>query len=327
MPSCEATVATLTLNPSVDLSFFVDRLAPGEKLRCAAPRRDAGGGGINVARVIRRLGGRTLAVFAAGGANGERLKALLKAERVPQLVCAIRGETREDVTAEVRGSGEQYRFVMPGPRLGETEWRAILDVVGRTTAGTLVASGSLPPGVPVSLYGRLAVQMRGAGAKLALDAAGPALKHGLAAKVWLVKPSLAELEAEVGARLRGPAERLAACQALVERRAAEIVALSMGAAGALLVMDGLALAAQPPAITPVSVVGAGDSFLGGLVHGLAAGRDPGEALRWAVACGSAALLAPGTQLCRPLDAERLAKRVCVSAVGGSIGTPARRAAG
>lgn len=309
-----AAIATLTLNPSVDLSFFVDRFAPGEKLRCAAPRRDAGGGGVNVARVVRRLGGRAMAIFPAGGANGERLTALVRAERLPHLAQPIAGETREDITAEARESGEQYRFVMPGPTLGRTEWRGLLETAIAVAPKVLVASGSLPPGAPITFYRRLAGFTRDAGIKFALDSSGLALRHGLAGKVWLVKPNLVELQQVIGCDLRCMETRRAACRSIVARGDAEIVALSLGAEGALLVTQDVALQASAPKITPASAVGAGDSFLGGLVHALTEGNDLGEALRWGVACGTAAIAAPGTQLCRAADARRLFDRVCVAAV-------------
>lgn len=298
----------------MDLSFFVDRLTAGEKLRCQEPRRDAGGGGVNVARVIRRLGGRVLALFPAGGPNGERLRAMLKAERLPHVATSVAGETREDFTAEVRGTGDQYRFVMPGPRVTRAEIEAVLGLLSSLSPRVIVVSGSLPPGAPVTLYGRVAKIARDRGAKLALDAAGPALRHGLAGGAWLVKPNLRELEETAGHPLGDMSARLMACRSIIERGRAEIVALSMGAEGALLVTGAEALLARAPILSPVSTIGAGDSFMAALVLSLSTGLGPGEALRRAVAAGSAALLSPGTQLCRASDMERLLDRVSVGAL-------------
>ena len=315
MPSrAPAPIVTLTLNPSVDLSFFVDRLAPREKLRCQEPRRDAGGGGVNVARAIRRLGGRAVAVFPAGGPNGERLQAMLKAERLAVIATPAAGETREDFTAEVRATADQYRFVMPGPRLTTGELQGVLSALASLSPAVLVASGSLPPGAPVTFYGRLARSLRSRGAKLALDAAGPALRHGLAGGVWLVKPNLRELEEIVGAPLNAIEPRVRACRSIIESGHAELVALSMGAAGALLVSADQALLANAPAVAAVSTIGAGDSFMGALVLALSTGLSHDQALQRAVAAGSAALLAPGTQLCRASDAKRLLDRVSATAL-------------
>jgi 6-phosphofructokinase 2 len=309
-----APVATLTLNPSLDLSFSVEALAPGRKLRCHSPRLDAGGGGINVARVIRRLGGKAVAVLPLGGANGQKLRALLTAERMPFIAQEISGETREDFTAEVRATGDEYRFVMPGPRLSPADRDGLMRTAEAVGSRVLVASGSLAPGVPVTFYGRLAERAAAAGVKMALDASGAALRHGVAAGVWLVKPNLDELEELAGAPLPSLADRLAACRAIIARGGAEIVALSMGADGALLVTAERSLAARAPTVTPVSTVGAGDSFMGGLVRALADGSKPDAALRLAVAAGSAALLAPGTQLSRAADVRRLTSRVCVNEI-------------
>ncbi|MFI4936595.1 MAG: 1-phosphofructokinase family hexose kinase [Caulobacterales bacterium] len=313
-PGRAGPVATLTLNPSVDLCASVDRIEPTRKLRCYDVRRDPGGGGINIARVIRRLGGRAVAIFPAGGAPGERLKAMLRAERTPFHSLDIAGETREDFTAQDHLTGEQYRFVMPGPRLKPAEWAAALDAVATLdpAPAILAASGSLPPGAPAGLYGRLAMSARSTGIRLALDAAGPALRYGLAAGVWLVKPNLRELEELTGHPLPDMASRLEACRAIVSHGGAEIVALSMGAQGALLVSASEAWRAEAPALTPLSAIGAGDSFMAALTWALHAGAAPAEALRRAVAAGSAALLAPGTQLCRAADVRRLLERVCVS---------------
>src|SRR5579872_1080419 len=324
-----AAIATLTINPAADLCFEVDRIEPVRKLRTSAPRRDPGGGGINVARVVRRLGGKAVAVLAAGGPTGARLKLLLRAERVPFEAIEIVGETREDITAVDRASRQQYRFVMPGPRLRPAEQAEILARLAalRPTPAVVVASGSLTPGAPVGLYGRLARQLRAKGVKLALDTSGPALKAALEAGVWLFKPNLGELRAVTGAPLSTLPERLAACQAAIGRGGAELVALSMGAEGAMLVGREQAWIAGAPVVTVASAVGAGDSFMAGLVLALAEGSPSPEALRRAVAAGTAALLAEGTQLARAADAERLAARVGVSALCEAAPNRKRRLAG
>lgn len=311
-PPTAASIATVTLNPAVDLSFDLDRLTPAQKLRCDHLRRDPGGGGINVARVIRRLGGEALAIFPAGGPTGDRLGVLLDHDLTPRLTIPVAAETRESFAAEERSTGDQYRFVMPGERLQAAEWRAVLAAVAAQKPQIVVASGSLPPGVPIGVYGHLARACRSAGCKLVLDAARAPLAQGLAAGVWLVKPNLVELEEISGALLPDTARRLAACRSLIARGASELVALSMGEEGALLVCAEGAWRATPPSLNPISTVGCGDSFVGGLVYALAAGRDHADALVWAVSAGTAASLAQGTQLCRPADVRRLRREISVS---------------
>ncbi|HTX51117.1 MAG TPA: 1-phosphofructokinase family hexose kinase [Caulobacteraceae bacterium] len=306
-----STIVTLTMNPTIDLSFSVDRLQAGAKLRCHDLRRDPGGGGVNVARVVRRLGGRSLAIFPAGGSNGARLQAMLKAERTAHLALPIGGETREDITAQDASTDAQFRFIMPGPRLKNEELAETLGALDALTPRprVLVASGSLPPGAPAGFYGRLARLVRSWGGRLAVDASGLPLRRAVEAGVWLVKPNLAELEELAAATLPDLDSRAAACRTVIETGGAEIVALTMGAEGALLVTRDEAWRAAAPSVAPISTVGAGDSFTGALVTALSAGSAYPEALALAVAAGTAALLAPGTQLCRRTGVQALARRV------------------
>lgn len=304
-------IATLTMNPALDISFAVERMTPTRKLRCQGVRADAGGGGINVARAIRRLGGRSRAILLAGGGAGERIQAMLRSERVAHLAIPIAGETREDFTAQELATGAQYRFVLPGPKLRRADCAAALEAIAamQPRPAILVASGSLPPGAPLGFYAELARLAHRLGIRLALDASGAPLRRALAAGVWLVKPNLGELQALVGRPLPDLESRLAACEALVRSRKAELVALSLGAEGALLVGRDVAWRAAAPRVTALSTVGAGDSFMAGLVFALASGASADEALRQAVAAGAAALTAPGTQLCHRRDVEALAQRV------------------
>jgi 6-phosphofructokinase 2 len=314
--SAPARIVTLTLNPSVDVTFAVDRIEPGRKLRGHDLRHDPGGGGVNVARVLRRLGHPVLAVTPVGGPTGERLTSLLKAEKVPFQAVAVHGETREDFTAVDAATGEEYRFVLPSARMKACEWNeAVAAATGAAEpGGVLVASGSLPTGAPANLYATLAATARAMGVRLALDASGPALKAALAEGVWLVKPNLDELRDLTGLPLEDEPSRLAACRDLVRQGAAQWVALSMGSAGALLVSGDQAWRVAAPMITAVSTVGAGDSFLAGLVGALAAEASAPEALRRGVAAGAASLQAPGTQLCRPAEVEKLSRRLCAESI-------------
>ena len=149
-----ADIVTFTMNPSIDVSLSVERVAPFHKLRCAAERRDPGGGGINVARVMKRFGADVTAMYPIGGALGQLLRRLVDQEGIPGLTTPISGETREDFTVHERATDLQYRFVLPGPQLTEQEWRACLAAFGSLDqrARFVVGSGSLPPGVPDDFY-------------------------------------------------------------------------------------------------------------------------------------------------------------------------------
>jgi 6-phosphofructokinase 2 len=309
-------IVTFTINPAVDISTSVDRVIPSHKLRCAVTRRDAGGGGINVARVVKRFGADVLAVYTTGGPIGDHLHCLVEQEGIRGLTIPIRRDTREDLAVVESETGEQYRFVLPGPALAESEWHDCLDALASLAEKPrfLVASGSLPPGVPDDFYGRLVAVMRASGAKVIVDTSGVPLKKALDAGVYLIKPNLRELRELVGEPLARETDCFAAARALVEQGRAAVVALTLGHNGALLVTRDLALRADPLPIKPISTVGAGDSFLGAMMARLAAGRDMEDAFRYAVAAGSAALLAHGTELARREDVERLLGAVAVRSI-------------
>jgi 6-phosphofructokinase 2 len=296
-----AHILTLTMNPSIDISSEVDRVIPHRKLRCGPARRDPGGGGINVARVAQRLGHDATAMFPAGGGVGHQLRTLVEAEKLNAIAIAIDGETREDFTIVEHASGTEYRFVSMGPHLHDWEWRVVLDAIEGLPGPIdyLVASGSLPPGAPVDFYARVVALARARGAPIVVDTSGGALEAALAAKVDLFKPSLREMRELTGRELNDPTSTYAACRDLVEAGKAGVVALTLGSQGAIMgTADGV-WRAWPLPIQAVSTVGAGDSFLAAMVCSLAEGAEPAEAFRTGIAAGSAALLSPGTQLCRP----------------------------
>jgi 6-phosphofructokinase 2 len=299
-------IVTVTLNPALDVSTAAPRISPVHKLRCAHERRDPGGGGINVARVISRLGGDVTAVFPAGGPIGDYLQLLLREEGVRSRAVPIAGVTRESFTVLEQETNNEYRFVLPGPALTPAEFEACLAALDQTSAW-LIASGSLPPGAPADAYAQLAKTAQQRGARFVLDASGEALRLALAQGVHLVKPNLRELQDMLGAPLQDEASMLAAARALVHKGQAEIVALSRGANGALLVTADEAWTAEAVDVPIVSSVGAGDSFLGALVWSLARGDGLETAFRHALAGGAAALLRPGTELCTRADVMRLAE--------------------
>jgi len=309
----ECRIVTLTMNPAVDTTVEVDRIFAGHKLRCDHVRRDPGGGGINVARVVHRLGGDAVAVFPAGGPLGEVLDNLLKAEGINEIVVPIAGETREDFAVDDRSTAEQYRFVMPGPPLSAREVDLCLDLVRAELRPPciFVASGSLPRAVSVEFYAQCAASARALDIKFVLDSSGAPLRDALGAGVYLIKPSLRELEGLAGRSLETESAQLAAACELIAARQCEQVALTLGAGGALLVGRGYALRATAPRIDAASTVGAGDSFLGAMVYAMGEERAPEDALRLATAAGSAALLSRGTGLCTLADIERLARDVAI----------------
>lgn len=305
-------IVTLTINPAVDVSTSVKKMAPFTKMRCAQARRDPGGGGINVARVLKRLGIEASAIFPAGGATGKLLGSLVEREGVQGVLVPAQNETREDLTVFDETSREQYRFVFPGAPLDEIEWQECLDSIARIKPppAFVIASGSLPAGVPDDFYGRIAQASKGH-SKVIVDTSGPFLKAALQHGVYLIKPNLHEFQDLAGITASDDAALIAAGRRLIDRGEVEVIALSLGPDGALLITRDLAMRADGLPIEPVSVSGAGDSFLGAMVWSLANNSSLETALRYAVAGGSAALLSPGTDLCRPEHMHRLVAEVMV----------------
>lgn len=308
-------IVAITLNPSIDISTSVDRLMPMRKLRCAAPRMFPGGGGVNVARVAVRLGADVQLIYPSGGASGQLLRRMIDREGIPNLAIDLVEETREDFTVLEETTGAEYRFVLPGPLFSESEWRQCLSAIENLSIHStfVVASGSLPPGVPTDLYAQIARIAKRGGGKFVLDTSGEPLEAALKEGVYLLKPNLRELNELIRSDLEDDESLVAACRKLIAENAAEIVALTLGDFGALLVTRVGVWRAQAPKVNFVSAVGAGDSFLGALLWGLASERTMPEALRYAVAAGAAAVLTPGTALCDRDDVERLAPDVKVEA--------------
>ena len=304
---------TFTPNPALDVSTAVDRLVDAHKLRCDAPQRHPGGGGINVARVLHRLGAEVLAVYPCGGATGEQLHGLLATEGVPDLRLPIAGETRESFTVHARDSGGEYRFVLPGPTLSPAEWAAALRSLQSlpTAPAWVVASGSLPPGVAEDGHAHIARTAKALGARAVVDSSGAALQAALREGVWLVKPSLRELGELTGTPLETRAAQRQAARRLIELGQAQMVALSLGSEGAMLVTADQCLHADALPVSVAGSVGAGDSFLAGLVWALDTQTDLRQALATAMAAGAAAVMRPGTELCQPQDVARLREQVRV----------------
>ena len=307
-------IVTLTMNPAIDVSASVDEVTPDHKLRCGAPAYEPGGGGINVARAIRTLGGDALAVFPAGGPAGTLLSSLLDAEDVRHRALPIAGWTRENMNVDEGRTRRQFRFVMPGPTLQEREWQSILGELGalEPLPRYLVTSGSLPPGVPADFYARLARLLRPRGVALVLDASGEPLRRAVAEGVDVLKPSLREFEELTGEKGCEEARLPILARRLIDDGRCEILILSLGAGGVFWMSGSESGRLVAPAVAVKSTVGAGDSMVAGIVLSLARGRALGEAIRYGVAAGAASVMNPGTQLCRAEDVERLYAEVGVA---------------
>jgi 6-phosphofructokinase 2 len=246
-------------------------------------------------------------VYTVGGPTGQAYRDLLEREGIVGRAVRVAANTRASFTVDETDTGQQFRFVLPGPELSEPEWRALLSAVAddMPVGGYVVPSGSLPPGAPVDFYARIARIARGKGTRCVVDTSGDALRAALDEGVYLIKPSRRELSELVGTQLHDEVDLQEAARELVDAGSCEVVALTMAAAGALVVTADGALRLPPAAIKVQSTVGAGDSFLGGFVLRLAQGNDVATAFRTAVASGSATAMLPGTELCHSEDVHAL----------------------
>lgn len=301
-----AKIITVTFNPVIDKSTTIPALIPEKKLRCTPPNFEPGGGGVNVARAIKKLGGDATAIYLAGGYTGVFLNELLKKEGVPTRTIEISRHTRENLIVLDTSTNQQYRFGMPGPEIREEEWKACLEVLEQEQGVEyVVASGSLPAGVPTDIYARIAAITKSKGAKLVVDTSGEALRKAANEGVYLLKPNLSELSSlvdkdEIHAELVDDVARQ-----IIDRGQCEIVVTSLGPAGALMVTREEVMTISPPVVKKRSTVGAGDSMVAGMVLSLSKGWAVGEAAKYGVAAGTAATMNPGTQLCRQEDTEKL----------------------
>ena len=285
---------TVTLNPAVDLSWTADAVMPTHKIRTYGERIDAGGGGINVARVLNAMGEQAHALIVAGGATGALIADMLTEAGLAHETIPCRGRTRISVTVTDRATSQDYRFVPLGPTAEPHDWAEVLLRLEEIQCDWIVASGSLEPGMPEDIYASIAQLARRRKIRFALDTSGPPLRAALESGVDLIKPSLRELEFVVGRPLKTEAEQASEAMALVRGRYAAMVAVTLGDQGALLAsVDGVI---RRPAI-PVpfaSTVGAGDSFMAGLIWSLSRAHSKPDALGWAIAAATAAVAKAGT---------------------------------
>jgi len=298
-------IVTITVNPALDKSTHFKGLVPEQKIRCDEPRYDAGGGGINVSKAISRLGGTSLAVFTSGGPIGEMLEQLVNKETIEFTAIKVQTWTRESFVAVDDNTNSQYRFGFAGGAISEQEENNILEIISNITPKFLVASGSLNEGLSTNFYKKIAEIAKMSNSKLIIDTSGEALKKVLEIGVYLIKPNVGELAKLVGVERLELEEVNEAAKQIIAKGGAEIVVVSLGPQGAVLVTKDSYEFVPAPNVAKKSTVGAGDSMVGGMVWALSQNKSLKEVIRWGVACGSAATMNEGTQLFKFEDAERL----------------------
>jgi 1-phosphofructokinase len=296
-------IATVTLNPSLDRTIELDRLARGCVQRVTAARLDPGGKGVNVARALLANGVPARAVVPIAGVEGDQLVRLLEHEGVDVAVVPVSGHTRSNITI-AETDGTVTKLNEPGAALGADDLEALAGKVLTATppGGWVVLCGSLPPGLPAEAYGTLTRRFVAAGLHVAVDTSGPAFRAAVAVGPDLVKPNADELAEAVGRPLPSRSAVIAAARELQDL-GARTVLVSLGAAGAILV-DEVVVVGESTVDAPRSTVGAGDAFLAGFLAGLHLGASRRDAFAEALAWGAAAVRLPGSRMPGPSDIDR-----------------------
>lgn len=298
-------IVTLTVNPALDKSTHFRGLVPEQKIRCETPRFDAGGGGINVSKAIAHLGGSSKALFTSGGSTGKMLKEIIEKEGLSFETIEIHSATRESFVAVDDNTNLQYRFGFKGAEINEDEKDKIIQLIQELKSTYLIVSGSLNEGLPIDFYKTISEITKKSGIKLIVDAYGDALIKALEAGVFMIKPNVAELSKLIGVESLEMEEINHAAKKIIASGGAEIVVVSLGPQGAVMVTKDFYEFVPAPNVVKKSTVGAGDSMVGGMVLALSQNKPLTEVIRWGVACGSAATMNDGTQLFKKEDAERL----------------------
>ncbi|WP_423147253.1 1-phosphofructokinase family hexose kinase [Rubrolithibacter danxiaensis] len=300
-----AKIVTLTLNPTVDKSTSVDKLLPEQKLNCAAPKYEPGGGGINVSRALKRLDTDSVAIFPSGGRTGQLLQSLLEKEQIEVEVVETENENRENFIVVDNSSNQQFRFGMPGPELYAQEIEKFIPLIEKQSPSCIIVSGSMPAGVSPEFIGKVGFLSKKIGAKFIVDTSGDALQAALNEGVYLLKPNLGELGKLVGVQSLDNESVESAAKELIGQGKCEIIVVSMGGAGAHLITKDSTEHIPAPTVKKMSTVGAGDSMVAGMIYAITRGESLSAMVRWGVACGTAATMNPGTELFKREDAERL----------------------
>jgi 1-phosphofructokinase family hexose kinase len=307
-------IVTLTINPAIDRTFSVDRLAFEDRAYINSCRESAGGRGINASRVIHCFGGKTLAIMTSGGDNGKQLESLVSAAGLTTSVVPIQKEIRTNLTITDR-HGLTVNLNEPGPPLEKSEIASVEKAVRQALekASWLMLCGSLPPGVPSSFYGKLIAMARQKKVKSLLDADGDPLREGIEAKPTVVTPNQQEAERLLGRALLMRTHHLEAAER-IRSMGAECVVLSLGSRGAVAAFrDGL-IEAVPPRIDALCPIGSGDALTAAYVWATQSKSNQVDALRWAVAAGTASARLPGISFATLAQTEEVYKNVEVRRV-------------
>jgi 6-phosphofructokinase 2 len=305
-------IYTVTLNPALDRAVTVDILKEDDTTRIIHETFYAAGKGIDVSRVIREIGGQSVALGLVGGYDGLHLEGLLINAGVLTDFTKISKETRTNVILKEQASGREFVISAAGPEVDATEiTRFYQQILNIRDMDYLVMSGSLPRGVSHNLYGHLILTGKKKQAFVFLDADGETLKESINYHPTGIKPNIHELSRLAGRELRKESDIISACDD-IHRMGIEYILVSRGKEGLILSADGKRVKATAPPVDAGSAVGAGDSSVAGFILAHSQGKDLEECVRLACATGAASARTPGTELCHLSDVEEILPLVKVS---------------
>ena len=300
-----STIITVTLNPAIDKSTITDLIHPETKQRCTNVLNEPGGGGINVSKALKKLNVASVALFPAGGYNGEMLKSLLDEVGIQFQSVNSSVETRENWVVLETDTNHQFRFTFPGKPIEEEVMKTLINNILSFSPEYVVTSGSLPPGLPDYFYGLIVKTAQAVGAKCIVDTSGVALQALKGKNAFLIKPNIGELCKMLNIEKLVENEVPDAAQQAIRDGFAELIAVSMGPDGAWLVTHEKKYFAAAPKVEKKSTVGAGDSMVAGITYMLQQKKSLQQVINFGVACGSAATMNNGTQLFNLEDVHAL----------------------
>ena len=300
-----ANIITITFNPCIDKNTSIDKLLPEKKLRCEQPTFGPGGGGINVSRALHCLGLSSVAAYPAGGHTGNFLNELMRQAGIETQTVQTNSFTRENLIVVESSTGKQFRFGMPGNEISKENCEELLQIAESSKTDYMVVSGSLMPGMPAGIIAKVAEIAKKNNSRLVLDTSGEALRKAVEVGVYLLKPNLNELASLTGQDTIASEDVNEAGREVVNKGLCEILVVSMGEGGARLITRDQVFEMSSPAVNIVSTLGAGDSMVAGMVYALSNKMELKDVLSYGVACGTAATLTPGSELCRKEDVDML----------------------
>jgi 6-phosphofructokinase 2 len=305
-------IYTITLNPALDRTLWIQKVRDDVSNRILEEKSFAGGKSVDVSKVLKNLGVDNIALGFVGGFAGRELEGRLLNEGIETDFVRVSGETRTNIIIHETGTGKQLAFNARGPEIKPDELMQFIEQLERLPCGEVVAiGGSIPLGVSPEIYRKIINLVKKCQAKVVLDVDGEALRQGIKALPNVIKPNIHELSELAGRELTGLDDVVSAARA-INQQGVEIVLVSMGAKGILLVSDGQQYLAVPPNVNVESTIGAGDSSVAGFVSGLVQGKDLKQCLIYAVAAGTATTLRQGTALCQKDDFERIVPQVSIT---------------